>query len=57
MRLVAHLEDVVGRDHAKAGVRRLQVVERLAHVAIGREDERLQAVVGGDHLLHGRHFA
>lgn len=57
MRLIAHLEDVVGADHAKARVRGLEVVERLAHVALGREDERLEAVVRGRHLLGTRHLA
>lgn len=40
VRLVAHLEDVFGRDDAEARVGRLEVVERLAHVALGRKDER-----------------
>ena len=44
VRLVADFEDVLERDGAKAGEGRLQVVERLAHVALGGEDERLEAL-------------
>lgn len=34
----------------------LQVVERLAHVAISREDDGLQAVLGGSEALLGNHL-
>lgn len=39
-------EDVVAAHEAEAGPGRLQVVDGLAHVALGAEDEGGQAVVG-----------
>src|SRR4051794_6377412 len=42
--LVAHLEDIVCIDKSKAPLRRLQVVDRLAHVPFSCEDQRLQAI-------------
>lgn len=45
VRLVADLEDVVLRDKAESGPCRLEVVDGLAHVALGSEDEGLQALV------------
>ena len=55
MRLVAHLEDVVLRHEPEAAVRCLQVVESLAHVAVGREDDCLEALrdVGDLHVWKG----
>tara|TARA_B110001452_G_scaffold262893_1_gene263515 strand:- start:662 stop:1132 length:471 start_codon:yes stop_codon:yes gene_type:complete len=54
---VSHPEDVLARDEAEAGVRRLRIVQRLAHVALRCEDERLNARVVvrrtlGVHDLH-----
>ena len=40
-----HLEHVVGKDVSKAGVSGLQVVESLPHIAVGGEDDGLQATV------------
>ena len=44
VRLVAHLEDVVLSDEPEAAVRCLEVVESLAHVAVGCEDDCLEAL-------------
>ena len=35
--LVAHLEDVFAADETEAGVRRLRIVQRLAHVALPKQ--------------------
>lgn len=51
MRAVHHLEDVVAVDEAEAGPGRLQVVDGLAHVAFGGEDEGGEAVVAVLHLF------
>lgn len=45
VRRVDDLENVVAADEAEAGVRALQVVDGLAHVALGAEDERGHALV------------
>jgi len=39
VRLITDLEDVVLGDETEAGVGGLEVVDRLAHVALGGEDE------------------
>ena len=46
MRGVDDAEDVFAGDEAEAGVGGLQVVDCLAHVAFGAEDEGGDAVVG-----------
>ena len=46
MRRVHNAKDVVAAHEAEPGPRRLQVVDRLAHVALGAEDEGGEAVVG-----------
>ena len=47
VRGVDDAEDVFAGHEAEAGVGGLQVVDGLAHVAFGAEDERGDAVVGG----------
>ena len=52
VRLVAHFVHVVfGNNFVEARGRRLEVVEGVAHVAFGREDERLNASLVGLKLL------
>lgn len=51
MRLVAHLEHVLAVHMAEPVHGRLQVVDRLTHVALRREYDRLDAVVRVAHFL------
>ena len=51
-----HLEDVDLVDVAEPRVRRLQVVERVPHVALGGEDDGFQAVGGVANLLRLAHL-
>lgn len=51
MRLVAHFEDVVADDPSKSIRSRLEIVERLPHVALSSEHDRFQAVLGVVEIL------
>ena len=51
MRLVAHSENVVGRDEPKPGVCTLKVIERLAKVSFGCEEERCKTLITIFHLV------
>lgn len=51
MRAVHDAEDVVPADEAEAGPGALQVVDGLAHVALGAEHQRGNAVLGVVHLF------
>ena len=48
------LEDVLAVDVSEAAEGGLEVVERLPHVALGREHDRLQPVIGETHLATRR---
>ena len=51
MRLVANFKDVGLVHVAKSAVCRLQVIERIAHVTFGREDDGLESIVGVANLF------
>lgn len=53
MRLIANLEDVGLVDVAKATVGGLEIVQGIAHVTLGREDDGLQSTIGVADLLRG----
>ena len=55
VRLVTDFEHVLLIHQAEAAERRLQVVERLAHVAVRCEDDGLQTARHRRHALRGRH--
>ena len=50
--LIADFEDVVPGNEAEPSVGGLQVVNRLTHVTLGREDERRKSIVVILHLDH-----
>lgn len=45
MGLVADLVHVLGGDEAETGMCRLEIVDRLTHIAFGSEDEGLKALI------------
>lgn len=47
----AYTLDVFWRHLAASRVRGIKVVDGLAHVAVGREHDRFQALVGAHHIL------
>mmetsp|Transcript_6557 Transcript_6557/g.11994 ORF Transcript_6557/g.11994 Transcript_6557/m.11994 type:complete len:248 (-) Transcript_6557:162-905(-) len=56
MRLVTNLVHIVCVHESETRVRCLQVVERLAHVSVGGEDDGLQAIVGLCHPFRFTHI-
>ena len=56
VRRVDDAEDILARHEAEAGKRRLQVVDRLTHVAFSGENERSYSVIRVLHVLCFAHL-